>query len=268
MNIGLIKRGESVVVDANIIIYAIQRESEQCKKFLLRCADNDISGVLPVHILSEVMHILMIAEARDNGWITGVNPAKQLAEKPERIKNLYRYENLIKDLLAISLNIVSLENEDFLVAMRIQRETGLLTNDALLIAVAERLRIHAIASGDKGFNSIRLQLLYEPEDSFIDVQVDLMLASSVYQLQAISRRVSVHLPTLDFKVDVLSCEDLILHKLAAGRIIDMADAATLLKVNFKSLDTKYLAEQVAIQQLEKEWRQIWNEVMPDRPAPK
>lgn len=164
MNIGLIKRGDSVVIDANIIIYAIQKESEQCKKLLLRCADDELNGFLPVHILAEVMHILMISEARDNGWITGSNPAKQLSENPERIKQLSRYENLIKDLLSINLNLVSLEQEDFLAAMRIQREAGLLTNDALLVAIAERLRVQAIASADKTFGLLRGKILYVPED--------------------------------------------------------------------------------------------------------
>lgn len=164
MNIGLIKRGDSIVIDANIIIYAIQKESEQCKNLLLRCAEGEVNGILPAHILAEVMHILMISEARDNGWITGPNPAKQLSENPERIRQLSRYETIIKDLLTINCDIVSLEQEDFMTAMRIQREVGLLTNDALLVAVAERLRIQAIATADKRFGLVRGKILYVPED--------------------------------------------------------------------------------------------------------
>ncbi len=164
MNLELLERGTPVVIDANIIIYAIQKESEQCRKFLRRCADDELTGILPAHILAEIMHILMIAEARDNKWITSSNPAKQLAEKPERIRQLSRYENLIKDLQAINLNIVSLEQEDFLAAMRIQREAGLLTNDALLVAIAERLRVQAIVSADKKIGLVRGKILYEPND--------------------------------------------------------------------------------------------------------
>lgn len=164
MNIGQINRGDSVVIDANIIIYAIQKESKQCKDLLLRCAEEEINGIMPVHILAEVMHILMISEARDNGWISGSNPAKQLSEKPDRIRQLLRYENLMKDLMSVNLKIISLEQEDFLTAMRIQRESGLLTNDALLVAVAERLRVESIASADKRFGLISGKILYSPDD--------------------------------------------------------------------------------------------------------
>lgn len=164
MNMNLIKKGESVVIDANIFIYAIQQESQQCKKLLVRCAEDEVTGILPAHILAEVMHILMMAEARDNGWISGPNPAKQLTDKPDRVKALFRYESLIKDLLAINLSIASLEQEDFLTAMRIQRESGLMTNDALLVAIADRLRVQSIASADKKLQSLRGKIIYAPGD--------------------------------------------------------------------------------------------------------
>jgi hypothetical protein len=41
---------------------------------------------------------------------------------------------------------------------------------------------------------------------------------------------------LDIELDVLTCEDLIVHKLLAGRLVDRADAATLLRVNRADLD--------------------------------
>lgn len=164
MNLNLIKKGEIVVIDANIIIYAIQLQSVQCKKLLLKCAEDEITGILPAHILAEVMHVLMIAEAKDNGWVNGPNPAKQLSEKPDRIKALSRYETLIKDLLAINLTIASLEQEDFLTSMRIQRESGLMTNDALLVAVADRLRVQSIASADKKLFAAKGKMVYVPGD--------------------------------------------------------------------------------------------------------
>ncbi len=102
MNLELIEGGETVIIDANIVIYAIQKESKQCKKLLMRCAGDELQGVLPLHILAEIMHVLMISEARDNGWILSAHQVKQLSEKPERIKSLFRYESLIRDILSIN----------------------------------------------------------------------------------------------------------------------------------------------------------------------
>jgi predicted nucleic acid-binding protein len=81
MNLESIQRGETIIIDANILIYAIQQESKQCKKFLMRCAGDEIPGVLPLHILAEVMHILMISEARENGWILNTHQGETTCRK-------------------------------------------------------------------------------------------------------------------------------------------------------------------------------------------
>jgi len=164
MNLNDIRSGESVLLDANILLYAIQRTSEQCRRLLVRCADDDITGIWPAHILAKVMFQLMIAEARDNGWIKGPHPARQLAEQPERVRALVRYEGLIRDALTIGLRVESLEREDFLTAMTIQRQSGLLTNDALLVAVGQRLRIKKIVSANLVFSQVQGLLLYMPDD--------------------------------------------------------------------------------------------------------
>jgi predicted nucleic acid-binding protein len=89
---------------------------------------------------------------------------RQLAEKPERVKSLFRYENMIKDIMAINLNLVTLQQEDFIAALRIQRDFGLMTNDSLFIAVAERLRIKSIASADKRLANVSGFSMYSPDD--------------------------------------------------------------------------------------------------------
>lgn len=164
MNPNKIPSGEVTVIDANIVLYAMQRSSQQCKRLLARCAEEEITGILPGHILAEVMHQVMIAEARDNGWIKGPNPAKQLGEHPERVRGLVRYEGIVRDILGIGLLIEPLQREDFLTAMMVQRQAGLLTNDALLVAVAQRMRANSIASADQALARVQGMLLYSPDD--------------------------------------------------------------------------------------------------------
>jgi predicted nucleic acid-binding protein len=53
---------------------------------------------------------------------------------------------------------------DILEALNIQREFGLLTNDALLLAVARRLNCSAIATADAAFQSVTGFAIYVPED--------------------------------------------------------------------------------------------------------
>jgi len=85
-----------------------------------------------------------------------------------------------------------------------------------------------------------IPLRYEPPDTYLDIRVDLLLAETAFQKQALSRRVRFDLPRAGIPADVLACEDLILFKLLAGRIIDQADVAALLRINDESLDWVYL----------------------------
>lgn len=164
MTLNEIPKGDVVLIDANIVLYAVRGSSEQCKRLMRRCAEQDAIGVVTSHLLAEVTHRLMMVEARDNDWVAGANPARQLSEQPERVKMLVRYEQVVKSLLATGVRFEPLKKEDFITALRVQRETGLLTNDALLVAVAERLRIQAVASLDKTLARARGVILYSPDD--------------------------------------------------------------------------------------------------------
>jgi predicted nucleic acid-binding protein len=164
MNLLQIPQQQPVIIDTNIFIYAAQRDSKQCIKLLEKCANDEMFGILPTHILAELTHVLMLAEARDLGLIKGSNPEKQLAENPNKIKALNRYETLVRDLLSIGLKLESLQREDFLTAMSLQRQYGLLTNDALFLAVAIRLRVTAVVSADSIFKNIQGIFLYSPDD--------------------------------------------------------------------------------------------------------
>jgi hypothetical protein len=62
-----------------------------------------------------------------------------------------------------------------------------------------------------------LQLQYEPSGTFLLLQVDLLFANSEFSRSALARRNRVTLPEL--AVDVVSCEDLIIYKILAGRIL-------------------------------------------------
>lgn len=116
--------------------------------------------------------------------------------------------------------------------------------------------------------SVRIvQLLYEPKDAFVDVQIDLLLAESDFHREALARRVPARLPDLDIDLFTLSCEDILLLKMSAGRIIDRADAAALLRLNRPALDLGYLLGWVSRLALADEWAEIWQEAFPGERLP-
>jgi hypothetical protein len=108
-----------------------------------------------------------------------------------------------------------------------------------------------------------IQMLYQPPGSYLDIQVDLFVATGDYAQQALQRTQVASLPGLEVQIDVLSCEDLIIHKLLAGRILDQADAATLLRLNKDQLDFSYLQHWISDLGLKKEWDFVFEEAFPD-----
>ena len=67
---------------------------------------------------------------------------------------------------------------------------------------------------------------------------------------------------LGFEVNLLACEDLILHKLLAGRMIDLADAAALLRANRATIDLAYLRQWIEANQLNSDLARVWDEAFP------
>lgn len=116
--------------------------------------------------------------------------------------------------------------------------------------------------------SVRIaQLLYEPKDAFLDIQIDLLLAESPFHREALARRVPARLPDLDLDLHTLSCEDILILKMNAGPLIDRADAAALWRLNRAGLDVPYLLRWVAQLNLRAEWTEIWGEAFPGEPIP-
>ena len=163
MNLDAIIGGSRVFVDANVVLYAIQHRSRQCRAFLARCESGAVEGAISTIVLAEIAHRRMTQEAQQRG-LTGGNPSRLLAAKPELVRQLSVYAQDVRDLLDGGLTVETVNPEDFLVALEIQEQHGLLTNDALNLAVAKRLGIHEIATADRSFDGVQGVIVYRPED--------------------------------------------------------------------------------------------------------
>jgi len=112
-----------------------------------------------------------------------------------------------------------------------------------------------------------VQLLFTPTGEFYDVQLDLLLAETAYQKTALERCVERNVPGVDRPIRVLNCDDLILFKLVAGRMVDRADAAMLMRENRDAVDFAYLGDWVARLNLSGEFHEIWRDAFPGEPVP-
>ena len=112
-----------------------------------------------------------------------------------------------------------------------------------------------------------VQLLYTPPGEFYDVQFDFLLAESELQQSAIRRRVRRQVRGLRHALDVLHCDDLILLKLIAGRLIDRADIVMLLRENRDAIDLDYLRGWLTKLHLTTDFAALWAEAFAGEQSP-
>lgn len=157
--------GSLCVVDTNVLLYAEQSVSEQAKRFVRRCGSGEVKAVLPQTVWQELAHKLMLAEALSRGLVSGGNPAAKLAAKPDAVRGLNLYRAKVKALLDLGFGFEPCQLGDLTErAFALQEKYGLLTNDAVVLAVALRLEADCLVSRDKGFGGVDELDLYYPTD--------------------------------------------------------------------------------------------------------
>jgi len=76
------------------------------------------------------------------------------------------------------------------------------------------------------------------EEPKLRIRVDFIFSFTSYEAQAIERAKKVLMN--DYPVKFASCEDVIIHKLIAGRVIDEEDVKNILIKNRDSIDLEYI----------------------------
>lgn len=164
MNLADIQSKTVVFIDSNILIYAGQGLSRQCRQLLDRIDGRTVRGVCSTVVVAELCHRAMINEARAKGLIAHTNPAKALSQKLDVVRHLSEYGEIVRDILWGELTVEPIQATDFQVALELQKQHGLLTNDSLNLAAAKRLGIQEIATADTNFDGVQGIIVYKPED--------------------------------------------------------------------------------------------------------
>lgn len=122
--------------------------------------------------------------------------------------------------------------------------SGEADRDAILKAAADRGILPDAAHPVVALRDSTILRLVRTDPRYgIRIHVDLIEAGAAF-LRDVARRAK-RARLFDEDVLLATCEDLILMKLLAGRPIDRADAAELLRLNAASLDRAYLRDRAA-----------------------
>lgn len=149
--------GESVFLDANTFVYHFAPDpvfGAACGQLLQRIENGELHGVTSSHILSEVAHRLMTVEASTVlGWpFSGI--AYRLQKNPAEVQKLGAPRLAVDNILGSAIQTVSVAPALISAATEVSQRTGLLTNDALVVAVMRAHGLSNLASNDADFDRV------------------------------------------------------------------------------------------------------------------
>ncbi len=157
--------GDSVFIDANVLIYHFAHHptyGAPCRQLLQRVEGQDLLGFTSTHVLGEVAHQLMIAEALTvPGWSAG-KVKKRLRQQPAALQGLTRFRVALEAVLQSRIKVLTIDPPLLGTAATISQQYGLLTNDALIVAVMQAHGLDKIASSDADFDRVPGITRYAP----------------------------------------------------------------------------------------------------------
>jgi len=147
--------GASVFVDANTLVYHFQPHpvfGPACTDLVERIEHLQLVGITSTHVLSEMAHRLMTLEACTAfGWpFQGI--AQRLSQHPDHVQVLTRFRQAIREVPRCGIQVLTIPPTLIDIAGAVSQQTGLLTNDALVIAVMQANGLTNLASNDADFD--------------------------------------------------------------------------------------------------------------------
>jgi predicted nucleic acid-binding protein len=165
MNFGSIASGESVFVDANVFVYDFGPDptfGPACRELLERIERGDLQGFLSAHVLGEVAYRLLTLEACQTLSLPYAGIGRWLRRHPHEIQNLQRFRWALDEIVAIGFRVLPVTLRDVLAAGDLSRQHGLLSNDALIVAIMAAHGLTHLGSNDEDFDRVPGILRYAP----------------------------------------------------------------------------------------------------------
>ncbi|HEX7446838.1 MAG TPA: type II toxin-antitoxin system VapC family toxin [Pirellulales bacterium] len=157
MNFGDLVRGESVFIDANTLVYHFTVHPSfgaACTDLIRRVNLGEIRGLISAHAISETAHRLMTIEAvAMNGWPhKGI--AQRLKKHPDHIQALTHFRQAVASIPKLGIQTLPVEITDIENATAVSQQFGLLSGDALVVAIMQSRNVVNLASYDADFDRI------------------------------------------------------------------------------------------------------------------
>jgi predicted nucleic acid-binding protein len=158
--------GEPVFLDANTLVYHFTLDpvfGPPCGQLLQRIENGQVPGFTSTHILSEMAHRIMTIEAvAVFGWpVAGI--ARRLGQHPGQVQQLAGFRRAVEWVLQSQIQVLTIAPPLIAAAAAVSQQTGLLSNDALIVAVMQANGLTRLASNDADFDRVPGLTRYAPQ---------------------------------------------------------------------------------------------------------
>lgn len=165
MTFANLSQGSRIFLDANILIYHASADPHYgaaCKQLLERIARREIEGFTSAHAVGDVAHRMMTLEAITSfGWAAkGI--AARLRQNPTEIQKLTRFRQAVDEIAQIGVQVLPIDFSLISAATLLSQQYGLLTGDALIVAVMRQHGLTNLASADADFDRVPGLTRYAP----------------------------------------------------------------------------------------------------------
>lgn len=128
---------------------------------MARVGNQEVRACTSTHVLSEAAHKLMAVEAATQfGWTSKV--VQHLKQQPDKVQQLTRFRQAIQQVPQLGIQVLAIAPALIDAGTLVSQQTGLLTNDALLVAVMQAHGLTNLASADTDFDRVPGITRYAP----------------------------------------------------------------------------------------------------------
>jgi predicted nucleic acid-binding protein len=156
---------DDIFLDANTLVYHFashQVFGPAANHLMTRIENQQLGSYISTHVLTETAHRLMMIEAAN---LPAWKPTKvklRLQQQPSILRTLTRFRGAVETVLQSRIQTLAIAPALVLSAAGISQQFGLLSNDALLVAVMQAHGLTKLASLDGDFDRIPGVVRYAP----------------------------------------------------------------------------------------------------------
>jgi predicted nucleic acid-binding protein len=154
----------SVFLDANPLVYYFASDpvfGPACARLVTRVQRQELRAYTSTHVLGEAVHHLMTLEAATQfGWKSKI--VERLKQQPASVQQLTKFREAIEQFPQLGIQVLTIAAPLVAAGAAVSQETGLLTNDALIVAVMQSHGLTNLASHHADFDRVPGLARYAP----------------------------------------------------------------------------------------------------------